>query len=239
MNTRGVLYIYWGDLEDELQRSIESIKKYELPYHVVKIDSKKAGLYAKSVMYSYSPFQETLFLDTDTIVLSDVSFGFEMALRHGIAVTIAPGCFASRFTHDVVSDLVEYNTSVIFWSQSKEVESLFKRWTELAPYYHINDQTSFSKAVYEEKFNPYVLQTNWNFRAHLTPQLIFGPLKIWHSRTPVPKNINAWNNKKNLGFGIFDQDREMINPELFRRNIPFSIRFFKFLKRIVRIVRKA
>src|SRR6056297_1747455 len=122
---RGILYIYWGDkLDKEVNKSIESIKFTGLPYHVQKFN--KGDKSTKTLMYDLSPFEETLFLDTDTMVLDNIDYGFKMAQRHGVAITIAPACYARRFTDNLPeNDLIEYNSGVIFFKKNNEVEKIF------------------------------------------------------------------------------------------------------------------
>lgn len=201
MNRRGALYIYWGNrYDDELEKSIASIERLGFPVHVERLQGSP-GLWAKAAMCEYSPFEETVFLDTDTIVLDDIDFGFEMANRHGLALALAPACYARRFSSELPADAIEYNTGVMFFRKDDSVGALFDAWKGFAKMHEQNDQTSFSRAVLEQGFNPFVLPMNWNFRAHLGIRPVFGPIKVWHSRMPVPENIAAWNSSDPLGFG--------------------------------------
>jgi len=201
MSVRGALYVYWGNkYDDELARSIASVEKLGLPVHVERLDGAP-GLWAKAGMYEYSPFDETVFLDTDTIVLENLDFGFEMARHHGVALAVAPACYAKRFGEGFPADAIEYNTGVIFFSKVKRVSELFETWKSYSEDYPENDQTSFARAIWEQKFNPFVLPLNWNLRAHLDIRPIFGPIKVWHSRLPIPENIESWNEANSLEFG--------------------------------------
>src|SRR5690349_12152786 len=89
--SRGILYIKWGSrLDGQLARSVQSVRQFypTLPIHVQELP-ESAGIMAKASMFDFSPFEQTLFLDCDTVVLSDVTFGFEMAQKHGIACCIS------------------------------------------------------------------------------------------------------------------------------------------------------
>src|SRR5690349_20928566 len=101
--SRGVLYMAWGDkAEQAMARSIASLKEMhpELPYEVVRLppgtDSIK-GLLEKSRMMELSPFDETLYLDCDTVVLDRLDYGFAQATRYGLACCICECPWARRY----------------------------------------------------------------------------------------------------------------------------------------------
>ena len=92
--TRGILSIYWGD-ESRLpiDRLKESVKKYhpELIHEIIKVDAPSgdpSSLNQKTAMFNLSPFDETLFLDLDTVVMGNLDFGFEKAAQFGMAIAI-------------------------------------------------------------------------------------------------------------------------------------------------------
>lgn len=225
MKSQGILYIYYGNkLEDELEQSIRSIQKTGLDYKVVRLEENYKGLGVKSEMYKHSPFDETLFLDTDTVVLSEnLEYGFEMAQKFGLAITLAPACFAARFSDEIRNDMNEYNTGVIFFKKDPDVEMLFSKWNSFSHLYD-NDQPSFARAVYETNFNPFILPQNWNFRNIDMNNIFFGPLKIWHSRDKVPQNIKKWNKRDDFIFGTVSFTNK-VKP-LF----PFWLKILRILK---------
>ena len=141
----------------------------------------------------------TLFLDADTVVLGDLSYGFEAAERHGLACCVGECPWLRRFDRNL-GDMVEYNTGVIFFSQ--KARPVLERWLELDPHspgstvdvghgpcgLERDDQHSFSRAVYETGFNPYVLPMNWNLRPGWHTRF-FLPVKVWHSQHQVPDGL--------------------------------------------------
>jgi hypothetical protein len=210
MTTRGVLYVAWGRagnaaLEAMFARSLASLRRFHpgMAHHVVDLPAGST-LLDKARMYGMSPFEETLFLDLDTVVMGDLTFGFERAQEHGLACSICEAPWARRFQSSVWGDVVEYNTGVLFFRKRPDVEAVFARWAELAPTMDsslefldendqpcrmpLNDQASFAMAVHERKFNPYVLPLNWNFRAQFVHEW-FGPLKVWHAHEPPPPQL--------------------------------------------------
>ena len=115
---RGIVYIVWGEkvlpILDRSRISVANIHP-ELPVHV-EVLPPDSTLLDKSRMHRLTPFEETLFLDSDTVVMDRLDFGFDMAAQHGLAVSICECPWARRYG-GIRGDTVEYNTGVIFFNQ--------------------------------------------------------------------------------------------------------------------------
>jgi len=203
--TRGILSIYWGD-ESKLpiERLKASIKKFhpELHHEIIKVDAPSGdphSLNKKVAMLDLSPFDETLYLDIDTVVLGRLDFGFEKAAQHGIAIAICESPWGRRYHQIFQGDQIEYNTGVIFFTRQSKV--VFDQWqifsgsVDSSIIFHnngkistvpANDQGSFALAIEKTKFNPFVLPLNWNFRP-IWHKSFFGPIKIWHDYSDPPQ----------------------------------------------------
>lgn len=207
MSGRGVLYIVWGRFDRALlARARESLRRYhpDLPVHVAELPPD-ATLLDKARMLELSPFAETLYLDADTIVLGDLSFGFEKGARHGLAVSICECPWARRYA-GLSGDMIEYNTGVMFFTAA--ARPVFDAWHRLATavdssiVFHnaqgnlarmpLNDQAGFAQAIEETGFVPFVLPYNWNFRPKWHKSW-FGPLKIWHDHAAPPEQLIRMN----------------------------------------------
>jgi hypothetical protein len=222
---RGVLYVVWpGEgVDAQLERSVASVKRIhpELPIHVQRFPAGST-LLDKSLMGRFTPFAETLYLDVDTVVLERLDYGFEQARRFGLACCICECPYARRFAGlSGRGDLVEYNTGVVFFTRL--CSRLFDRWAGLAtrldsqlPFLAedglrvmpVNDQASFAEMIATDFLHPYVLPANWNFRKQWH-RGVFGPVKIWHDRSPVPQAIVDWNERHaqpgaTMDFAILD-----------------------------------
>lgn len=194
---RGALYIVWPgspQTESLLERSIASLQAIhpELPYHVERLP-EGATLLDKARMRDLSPYETTLFLDADTVVLDRLDFGFERAEQFGLACCICECPYARRFTALADrGDMVEYNTGVLFFTHW--YRELFEQWKSFAqrmdsrlPFLRknevvvmpLNDQPSFAYAMQYAQKLPFVLPMNWNFRP-LWHRGFFGPVKVWH-----------------------------------------------------------
>jgi hypothetical protein len=209
--TRGILSIYWGD-ESKLpiERLKTSVKKFHssLPHEIVKVEAPRgdpSSLNQKAGMFDLSPFDETLFLDLDTVVLGSLDFGFQKAKQFGMALSICEAPWGRRYPKIFVGDETEYNTGVIFFT--KAAKPVFDKWKELAATIDssilgvnekglytmpANDQGSFALAVEKTEFNPFVLSLNWNFRPQWH-RSFFGPIKIWHDYSDPPPFFHELN----------------------------------------------
>jgi hypothetical protein len=211
-HNRGVLYIVWGTSHEHLlDRSIASLKGHhpELPVtiHRVEASEDQAGqaamLQHKTGMFNLTPYETTLFLDADTVVLGRLDHAFEKAERFGLACCICECPWARRYSGlSSEADLIEYNTGVLFFS--RQTELLFTMWERYArtiastvqflssdgvkAVMQYNDQASFAKAIDVVGFNPFVLPLNWNLRPKWQ-RSFFGPVRIWHDVSAPSKEI--------------------------------------------------
>ena len=209
MAERGVLYVYWGDRAAAVaERSMASLRRHhpELPIHVERLPDgldPELGLSAKARMFAMSPFESTLFLDADTVVLDRLDFAFEKAERFGLACSICECPWARRFA-GLSGDVVEYNTGVVFFSSA--AGAIFQAWEAASATVdsstlwidahgagrgmRFNDQAAFAAAVEGSGMAPFVLPANWNFRPEWH-RSVFLPIKIWHDYRDVPERLAA------------------------------------------------
>ncbi len=210
--SRGIISIYWGDeAKLPIQRLCNSVKQFcpDLRHELIKIDAVSGdpkSLNQKAAMLELSPFEETLFLDVDTVVMGNLDFGFEKAKKYGLALSICEAPWARRYPKLFRGDEIEYNTGVIFFT--KKARSVFEEWKRIV--YLVdssiigvdengiftmpsNDQGSFAKAIQDTSFNPFILPINWNFRPEWHKSF-WGPIKIWHDYSDPPPVIYELNN---------------------------------------------
>ena len=205
---RGILYVVWGSAADAaLNRSIASVKRHhpELPIHVERLtpEDPSRALLQKSKMGGLTPFETTLYLDADTVVMGKLDFAFEQAERFGMTVSICECPWTRRYGADC-GDRIEYNTGVICFTP--RAKAVLDKWRELAPIIpsvsrwttldnvlrgmKYDDQASFSQAVWECGFNPFVLPINYNLRPEYH-QCAFLPVKVWHDYRDPPDGLEA------------------------------------------------
>ena len=206
---RGVLYLKWKGnreaVEAAFERSLESLKRWhpELPHTVIELPDGSNYL-DKVAMMDMSPYETTLYLDCDTVLMGRVDYGFAAAEQFGLACCINENPWANRHG-GIKVETVEYNAGVMFFT--KQVKPLFDKWKELAAWVdssvlfyrdgelcrmNVNDQASLAAACRVMAFNPHVLPLNFNYRPAWQPQFC-GPIKIWHDWSNVADGLEAWN----------------------------------------------
>jgi hypothetical protein len=212
-SARGVLYIHWGGGSNaEMQRSMASLRQHhpELPVHVHEFPAT-SNMLVKCRMFQVSPFETTLYLDNDTLVMGRMDWAFEAAERFGLACTLCENPWARRHVGlQDVGDMTEYQAGVMFFH--RKAEAVFERWRALAPtvdsktpimapngvtYQDFDDQASLAMAIDQMRFNPCVLPLNYNFRLLWHP-LIFGPIKIYHEHIPPPPPLLEFNRRQTI-----------------------------------------
>jgi len=132
---------------------------------------------AKSRMLLMSPFEETLFLDTDTYVNSkEFMIPFSYLNKHDLLCTRAMGRkfhrYCSMMPKAVKDGLINknidhYGSGVVYFKKTERVRNLGLRWNKLWIKHRFQcppDQMSFSLAIYRTGFtqNMEVLPLHYN-----------------------------------------------------------------------------
>jgi len=220
---RCVVFVAWGDafisaVEECLARSpglegypvyvitdLETKTPEEAPFTVVRANFKMSGHFRKSEVRSYLPpgFHSYLLLDTDTTVLGDLTFGFEKAELHGIAMAHAPVYLMERFDQFPGVMKAEgvpfqnqplFNSGVIFLKLDSCISKVLDEWSATCQRWsdkpvRKTDQPYLSLALETQGVVPYTLVRNFNFRPHGEAAFL-GEIIVWHSRIPAPSNLN-------------------------------------------------
>jgi hypothetical protein len=174
------------------------------PFHVIRANFSMSGHFRKSEIAHYLPngFDSYLILDVDTTVLGDLSFGFEKAESHGIAMVHSPTYLLERFNDFPTVMESEglpfrhqplFNSGVIFLKLSSQVsrvlaewEAACRRWADKPV--RKTDQPFLTLALEKVGVAPYTLVRNFNFRPRFDP--FFGSIIVWHALLPAPSDLN-------------------------------------------------
>lgn len=205
--TRGVVYVAIKEQRYQryAARSAQSVKRHlKLPtvlFTNLEIPSENAKHFDKicdytghprkfrSKIYHLSPFEETLHLDADTLVLANLDFGFEMMERFNFVCTISPDSRCRFYGRE----FPRYAPNVMFFKRCNAVNDLFDRWGKLmdSQRKEVECEDPFlSLACYKNEFNPHVLPLTWNYKPQWQPQLVHGTIRVWNSSEEVPIDIN-------------------------------------------------
>lgn len=220
------------DLDDVIL--IEASAREETPKTSSQnVNRSKGGMFNKVYHMSRSPYERTLYLDTDTYVVSDISDIFQLLDRFDMAVAHAPHrsprTAVQRKKFDrIPSSFVVMNTGVVAFKRSARTEAFFSNWLksyqEDVDALEYNDQTSFREALYHSDLRIATLtpEYNYRFRKRLC---INGTLKILHGRHPnlpiVARQAGAWVARGITG-ALVPSDRPNLLKRLVRARKIFS-----------------
>lgn len=209
---------------DEAQTSVESVRRempdvdvaiatddrdYDLSDfdEVIELDQARqkvidgrTWLIDSTIGPDLSPYDKTLYLDTDTYVCDDVSELFDLLDQYDLAVARTPD-------QPRVSDLPPpwhlYNCGVIAYRDSEDTQALLKDWQQryrrnLKEQDQPEDQPAFARALHDSNIRWFTLPREYNVRFPRRGVLAH-QAKLIHGRhrqglEQVAKEINRSNN---------------------------------------------
>jgi hypothetical protein len=219
----GVVYIAFGEkYHAEAKRSITSLKKVSAVNIAVITDKRwtdnpqpdffvirdKSKSFRSKPLYTYNatPFVNSLFIDTDTIIAKDINHVFGLLKHYDVGV-----CFGGAQLNE--NDGLEFhsqcNSGVILFRKCAHVEELFNEWLDLydkavakisaSDVRGVGDQRYLAHAIAKSKARPVHLGTFLNFALFDTITSCSPPI-IYHGRNPwieqLADNINnSWTQK--------------------------------------------
>ena len=189
---KGVLYIAFGEhFVKEMLFSAESVKKHNPDLHVTafidrQIESeyvdevkiiKVAHLRPKIDYIALTPYEQTLFLDTDTVIDRNIEDMFELLDNVDFAGTHDLARKRKKYSNvmpeykNIPYAFSEINTGVLVFKRNEKVLSLFKDWREYFYHYYQYcpwDQASFRISLWkaiQEGLQFYVFPVEYNIRS--------------------------------------------------------------------------
>lgn len=207
----GVMYVATGRRHlDEMMQSVHSLRKYmpDLPVilytdqknipsdvfdEIRMMENPRHSFMDKIAPLCDSPFERTLFLDTDTLICAPIDDLFQLLDRYDLAVTHAP------YRHDrpfsTPTCFAELNTGVVAYRNTEDVRKMFQHWLalyeqEVAETGKLDsDQPAFRAAMYQSPaVSLYVLPSEYNLRTVMPAAVGRGKVRILHGRA---KNMHA------------------------------------------------
>jgi len=213
----GILYIAFGDrFLKELEYSVQTVKKVhpELPVtlftdkpysnrHIDTVELKKMKDTRVKQSYLYeAPYENTLYLDSDTGIVGPILEVFDLMERFDMAATqdlIRKHEKKSKVYPDYknISDgFPEYAGGVILFKKSKAVENFFEVWRQNFKVWCklsgvVKDQPSFRVSLWQCKdLHLHTLPPEFNIRSkkyhNITP-------RIYHWHNMSDKNLEGGN----------------------------------------------
>lgn len=124
----------------------------------------------KTSINKISPFEKTIYIDCDTIIMNEIDDGFKFLNYFDIAIRLNPypqtreGKAEIKILEDLsVRDCPHWNSGVIFFSNSAQTQDFFKEWNasflDLRNRY---DQVSLVKTIFMNNSKVLSLPSRWN-----------------------------------------------------------------------------
>lgn len=195
MTDRGFLYIATADpYLREAQRSAErasrvmdlpiSLVSHKLPdtdvFDDIIIDHSATNTVAdKSRNLLKTPYKQTIFLDSDTYIIEDVSGLFDCLKYSPLAVTLDSyeGSLHDRADQKIPRTFPEFQTGVIVYAQTAAVTDFINSWQQNHHPNESPDQLSFRRTLYDHDIPMNLFSTRYNTFIGTS---VYGPVKIIH-----------------------------------------------------------
>jgi len=153
--------------------------------HWIPIEKPRKTTVDKIAPLANTPFEQTVFLDSDTYLCEAVPELFELLDRCDIAMAHAPMRVIGHAP--VPACFPECNSGVIAYNVNERTKELFANWAEFyseqtSPTGRLNDQPPLRKALWQSDVRLIVLPPEYNFRFVLPAFAGRGSVKILHGR---------------------------------------------------------
>lgn len=165
--------------------------------HWIFIDHPTRGnrLFKTSVI-QYTPFKKTLFLDCDTLILSDISRAAFFLDHFDILIKGSWGGGIDKnrklFNETIsLKELPHWNSGVIGFVKNPKLDDFFSLWNKnFKKMGHKRDQPSMVEAVFQSECRVLSLEGRWNSGDRLFDKSdLRDAAKIWHYKIDVDKKM--------------------------------------------------
>ncbi len=185
----GVPIVLYTDQTDLPAGVFDEVRRIENPRH---------SFIDKIAPLCETPFERTIFLDTDTLACAPFDDLFTLLDRFELAAAHAP------YRHDrpfvTPNCFAELNTGVLAYRRSPAMIALFQDWLRLyeeevaATGRMDSDQPAFREALYRSALPVYVLPPEYNLRTVMPAAVGRCQVRIIHGRGPDMEELARWVN---------------------------------------------
>ena len=235
---QGILYVATGDdFVDEAQISVKTLRDSmdNVPIAIVTDRSRNLADFDEVITLSnpsygfrdkiqgmrQSPYEHTVFLDTDTYIHDGFTELFDLLDRFDIAATHNQNRDLYTGTSlGVPEAFPEYSSGVVAFNKS-DTEKLFNTWLETYEESHPGDQPSFRKSLYECNIQLATIPREYNLSPRI-PSHVSKNIKIFHGRLLDIKSPGADKNveledimgkmNQSSGHRLFDKNGYQVVP---------------------------
>jgi hypothetical protein len=198
----GIIYVAYGDKAKTACRAgLESAKTRHPGIQVAVIsDVPVPGADAKIIrpemdigareyktqVYQYSPFEYTLYLDADTLVVGSLQAGFsalevgwdmvaalDFRPTVGLVDHLPPDDKQATLETVGTREYPHYNAGLIYFRKSPEVEEFYQLWHEEWLKFSYRDQGAFIRALHRSRVKLWTFAWQWNTHREIRAKHIF------------------------------------------------------------------
>lgn len=145
--------------------------------------------FADKLAMGQSPYDRTLYLDTDTLVLSDIRDLFSLLDHHDLAAKHEAYPGLDYNSRGVPNCFPEFNLGMIAFKRSPNTEAFFAEWKRLYAELRaeskrfVTDQPSFRIALYSSLARHCTIPTEYHLQADFGGS-VYWQVKVIHSHGP-------------------------------------------------------
>jgi hypothetical protein len=152
-----------------------------------------------------TPFERSIFLDSDTYVVGDITHVLELLDKFDLAAAFAPGYRRMR-DPEVPAAFYEFNTGVIAWRTNARTAAFLEDWRDtydrlneerpFAPMLHASgyEQPAFRRCAWRHDVRVCVLGPEYNYRPK-KPGTLVGRVLVIHGRSIDHEAVAAFLNR--------------------------------------------
>jgi hypothetical protein len=169
-----------------------------------------------------SPFERTIFLDSDTFVAGEIAHVLQLLDRYDMAAAPSPGIRVWA-DPDVPTAFYAFNTGVVAWRANEQTAEFLTSWKETYQAWLSEDpfpgagltrgtadQAAFRRCAWEHDLRIAVLGPEYNYRT-VWPGVVVGKVRVIHGRCHDYDRVAAQLNegKGARSFPPFGRDGEL------------------------------
>lgn len=150
-------------------------------FDIIIVKEAKYG-YIDKLLLQYTPFEQTIFLDTDTFIANKLDDLFRILDYREFAIHQADEGY-EYLMPDLSNAMPEFNTGVIAYCLTENVKTMIENWhkafeknTDIK-----TDQYHLRKTLYESAVRFAVFSSAYNFIIYY-PNFVIQPVKVVHGR---------------------------------------------------------
>lgn len=153
---------------------------------IINNELKKYTYLSKIIGMGDTPYDETIFLDSDTFICNSIDNLFDLLDYFDFSTTIEAKRHTTKRDDMILKNVLpEFNTGVILYRNNHIMNKIFKNWLSKCLEWKISmDMPGFREAVIENhenvKFS--ILPNEYNLHGLKTFSVINGEVKIIHER---------------------------------------------------------